>query len=211
MTRSDRHRGGPIASRVRPLRAALPLALLLLSAAGCLEAPKIEDRYTRVDLDRSNLTPGQSLTAGVMDSIHVDTRITYRRIVTGYLVAELRASATLGPASVAVYPDAPRVQMANDVDAILASSVSIGRAVYPVTGWDHLIQPVSLDFLAMPQSTVDSSGVSLGSTNGLFLVCYLASGVRIERPGRSDSIAVTPFPSMPNQLLPVGMELSVTP
>ena len=101
-----------------------------------------------MDLDHSSLAPGQALTAGTMDSIHVDTRITYRRIVTGFFVAELRASATLGSASVNVRPDAPRVPMANDIDAILASSVSLGRAVYPVTGWDHLIQPVSLDFRA---------------------------------------------------------------
>jgi len=146
-----------------------------------------------------------------MDSIHVDARITYRRIVTGYFVAELRASATLGPASVNLHPDAPRVPMANDVDAVLANSVSVGRAVYPVTGWDHLIQPVSLDFLAMPQAVVDSAGVSIGATSGLFLVCYLGSGVKIERPGFADSIAVTPFPSAPNELLPVGMELSVAP
>ena len=164
-----------------------------------------------MDLDHSSLAPGQALTAGTMDSIHVDTRITYRRIVTGFFVAELRASATLGSASVNVRPDAPRVPMANDIDAILASSVSLGRAVYPVTGWDHLIQPVSLDFRAMPTAMVDSSGVSLGATSGLFLVCYLGSGVKIERPGMADSIAVTPFLSAPNQLLPVGMALTVAP
>ena len=197
--------------RATSLRALLPLALLLVTSGGCLEAPKIEDRWTRVDLDHSTLAPGEALTAGTMDSIHVDARITYRRIVTGFFVAELRASATLGPTSVALYPDAPRVPMANDIDAVLANSVSLGRAVYPVTGWDHLIQPVSLDFQAMPQSTVDSSGVSLGATSGLFLVCYLGSGVKIERPGRADSIAVTPFLSAPNQLLPVGMELTVAP
>ena len=197
--------------RAASLRALIPLALLLVGSGGCLEAPKIEDRWTRVDLDHSSLAPGQALTAGTMDSIHVDARITYRRIVTGFFVAELRASATLGPSNVALNPDAPRVPMANDVDAVLANSVSIGRAVYPVTGWDHLIQPVSLDFRAMPQATVDSSGVSLGATSGLFLVCYLGSGVKIERRGQADSIAVTPFLSAPNQLLPVGMELTVTP
>ena len=172
---------------------------------------KIEDRWTRVDLDHSTLAPGQALTAGTMDSIHVDARITYRRIVTGFFVAELRASATLGPTSVTLHPDAPRVPMANDIDAILANSVSIGRAVYPVTGWDHLIQPVSLDFRAQPSATVDSAGVSIGATSGLFLVCYLGSGERIERRGQADSIAITPFASAPNQLLPVGMELTVAP
>ncbi len=195
----------------RALRLAVPCLVLALATSGCLDAPKLEDRWTRVDLDRTNLSTGESLTAGTMDSIHVETRITYRRIVTGYLVTELRASTTLGPASMTLEPTAPRLPMANDIDAILARSVSIGRAVRPVTGWDHLIQPVQLDFQAMPQATVDSSGVSLGPTDGLFLVCYLASGVRIERPGQADSIAITPFPSAPNQLLPVGMELTVAP
>jgi len=206
---AERSATGPAV--LRALRIAVPFLVLLLLSSGCLEAPKIEDRWTRVDLDRTNVTLGQSLTAGTLDSIHVETRITYRRIVTGFLVAELRASTAIGPTNVTLEPNAPRVPMANDIDAILANSVSIGRSVRAVTGWDHLIQPITLDFDAMPQTTVDSSGVSLGVTNGLFLVCYLGSGVRIERPGRADSIAITPFLSAPNQLLPVGMELTVVP
>jgi hypothetical protein len=192
-------------------RLGVPLALLAITAAGCLEAPEIEDRWTRVDLDRSNVANGAALAAGVADSIHVETRITYRRIVTGFLVAELRASSTVTPAMVTLAADAEREPMGRDIDAILASSVSVGRAVRAVTGWDHLIQPVTLDFLAVPAATVDSAGVSLGATSGLFLLCYLGSGERIERPGQSDSIAITPFLSGPSEILPVGLELGVAP
>ena len=61
----------------------------------------------------------------------------------------------------------------------------------------------------MPGTVTDSSGT--GPVAGLFLVCYLGSGVKLELPSGADSIIVTPFPSNPNQILPVGLPVTVTP
>ena len=183
----------------------------LVTLCGCLEKPEIDERWTRVDITGSSLSPGQGLTAGVSESIQVRTTITYRRIVTGFAVAELRSSAAVSSGAVGLHPDADRPGMATDIDRILASSVSLGRSVRAVTGWDHLIQPIDFNFRAVPQMSVDSAGVALGPTNGLFLVCYLGTGVEIRRRGQADSIAITPFLSTPAQILPVGMELNVTP
>lgn len=197
--------------RTPRLRAAWPLALVAVVCAGCLEAPEIEDRWTRVDLQSTNLTNGQVLQAGVAESISVQTSITYRKLLTGYAVAELRASSTVSNGSVNVYPEANRVAMATDIDRILANSVSLGRSVRAITGWDHLIQPLSLSFSATPTATVDSAGVAVGPTTGLFLLCYLGSGVEVRLPGGRDSVVVTPFVSSVQEVLPVGLELQVTP
>jgi hypothetical protein len=184
--------------------------LLALAGTGCLGAPKIEDRWTRVDLRQTNLAVGQSVAAGSTIPVTLGSDITYRRIVTGYAVAELRASTTLTPAQLAMRPDGDRLRMASNIDTLLATSVSMGRMVRAVTGWDHLIQHIDFAFTGVVPSTVtDSTGT--GPVAGLFLVCYLGSGVRIELPSGADSIAVTPFRSSPQEILPVGLPLTVTP
>jgi len=40
---------------------------------------------------------------------------------------------------------------------------------------------------------------------GLFLLCYLGSGVKLELPSGADSIVVTPYNSSAYEILPVGM------
>jgi hypothetical protein len=182
--------------------AIVTLLVVGLAASGCFDAPKIEDRWTRVDLLGSNLAPGAGLPAGSADSITASVDVIYRRIVTGYAVAELRSSSV--PASAVVLaPNAPRVPMAQNIDLILANSVTRGRAVRAVTGWDHLIQHIDFGFEGTVPATVDSSSA------GLFLLCYLGSGVKIERPGQADTVIVTPYTSQPYQILPVGLELAV--
>jgi len=178
------------------------LVAMALAGSGCFDAPKIEDRWTRVDLLGSNLAPGAGLPAGSADSITASVDVIYRRIVTGYAVAELRSSSVPATA-VALAPNAPRVPMAQNIDLILANSVTRGRAVRAVTGWDHLIQHIDFSFQGTVPATVDSSSA------GLFLLCYLGSGVKIERPGQADTVIVTPYTSQPYQILPVGLELAV--
>jgi len=185
--------------------AALALAAGAMALAGCLGAPKIEDRWTRLDFASANHSPGQAVAPGVRDSIALVARITYRSILTGYAVAELRASNTVTNGAVTLAPDASREPMAYDIDRILASSVSVGRAVHPITGWDHLVQTLPLSFGAVPPASLDSTG----ATAGLFLLCYLGSGEEIELQDGSDSIAITPFVSTQYQVLPVGMKLTL--
>jgi len=183
----------------------LALATPLLS--GCLEAPTIEDRWTRIDLVNANLRPGEVVTPGVRESIVVSTKITYRRIVTGFVVAELRASGTLQPGDVTLDPTAQRTTMASDIDRILANSVSVGRSARAVTGWDHLIQPIDFSFAAVAPTTVmDSTAVA---TSGLFFLVYMGSGEKIELPSGAESILVTPFNSQQAQVLPIGMKLAL--
>jgi hypothetical protein len=132
----------------------------------------------------------------------VETDITYRSILTGFAIADLRVSPTMTPASVHVTPDAPRQPMAQDIDSLLQNSYSVGRATRAVTGWDHLIQRIDFSFNAAVPAVLDSTGMSSG---GLFLVCYLGSGDRVERIGMSDTLIVTPFKSADYRILPVGM------
>ena len=79
----------------------------------------------------------------------------------------------------------------------------------PVDG-DHLIQHIDFAFTGVvPGSVTDSLGT--GPTAGLFLVCYLGSGVKVELPSGADTVIVTPFLSAPTQILPVGLPVTVTP
>jgi len=180
-------------------RALAPVLLAgVVLTTGCFDEPEIEDRWTRLDIEGATVAAGQTMPPG-SDSIAVNMAITYRRIVTGFAVCELRACSTLTAADVSLSPQSDRVLMANDVDRVLANSVTMGRATRAVTGWDHLIQRIDFGF----------NGTVPPGTSGLFLVCYLAQGDKIERGDGTDTLIVTPFPSVPNELLPVGIELAV--
>jgi len=184
----------------------LVLAACCALAAGCLGEPKIEDRWTRVDLDAATFTPGQPLNPASACSVEVASKITYRKIVTGYAVMELRASSAVTAAQVVLAADAPRMRMAEDIDRILPNSVSLGRVVRPITGWDHLIQRFDMKFGAQLPAATDSSGMPVS----VFLLTYLGSGEKIERPNQPDTVIVTPFVSTDMEILPVGMPVVVT-
>jgi hypothetical protein len=179
-----------------------PLLLGALLLGGCLGKPEIEDRWTRIDIASSSLAQGQSLPPGSRTSITVGMDVTYRSILTGVAVAELRAS-SVPAGAVDVGPDSPRPRMAQDIDLVLQNSRTLGRATRAVTGWDHLIQHIDFTFDGVAPSTVDSSSV------GLFLVCYLGMGTEIELPDGSDSLVVTPFVSGDVEVLHSGLELVV--
>ena len=185
-------------------------ATLALVLAGCLDAPKIEDRWTRVDMAGASLAPSQPVTAGSTIPVLVSSDIYYRRILTGYAVAELRASTSISPGMLQMNPNADRLQMATDMDRLLATSVSMGREARAVTGWDHLIQHMDFAFTGVVPGTVTDS-VGTGPTAGLFLVCYLGSGVKVERQDGTDTVIVTPYTSSPYQILPVGLSVTVAP
>ena len=202
MSASRRRASPPRAGCKRAGRARFTFGLLLIPAAlgGCLGAPKIEDRWTRVDLVSASLVPYQALPAGSTQAVTGRMTVTYRAILTGVAVAELRASGTLSPASVTIHPQAERMPMASDIERVLQNSVSLARATRAVTGWDHLIQPLDFAFTAT---------LPAGSTAGLFLLCYLGAGTEIRLADGTDSLAVTPFASAQYQILPVGMGLTV--
>ena len=192
-------------TRIGTIGRAGRIALLAAGAsllAGCFDAPTLEDRWTRVDLVSENVSQFQSMPLGAPESLSVTADITYRAIVTGYAVADLRVSPTLPPGSLHLDPNASRTVMAADVDSLLAHSYSVGRATQAVTGWDHLIQRVTLSFTGHVPAVLDSTNTTGG---GLFLVCYLGTGDLQRRFAMSDTLVVTPFPSGPYKILPVGM------
>jgi hypothetical protein len=206
-----------VASPQRPRRARGPfrvpawrpcvLALVacgLLTSGGCLGEPEIEDRWTRLDIESRNVLPYQALPAGSTQAFTLSTAITYRSIITGFAVAELRAS-TLTPSQVRIGPDASREPMAYDIDRILANSVTCGRATRAITGWDHLIQRIDFSFTGRVPAGPDSSG----NIPGLFLLTYLAEGEEIELAGGMDSLVITPFPSGAYEILPIGLPLAI--
>jgi len=184
----------------------LPLVTLAALTSGCLGEPEIEDRWTRLDLESASLTPYQALPVGSAPVVNVRAAITYRSIITGFVVAELRASSTITPAEVTVHPDASRLPMAQDIDRILANSVTLGRATRAVTGWDHLIQRLDLSFAGVVPAVIDTAGAAPGS---VFLLCYLGEGEEVERQDGTDTLIVTPFDSMQYQILPIGMEFGL--
>jgi hypothetical protein len=178
--------------------------------SGCLGEPEIEDGWTRLDMHSENITPRQPLSPGGVCSVSVSTAITYRSIITGFAVTELRASTTISPAGVTIAPDADRLLMAQDIDNLLQNSVSVGRATRAVTGWDHLIQQIDFNFVGWVPTLLDSSTGTTGPPAGLFLVSYLGEGEEIELADGSDSLVVTPFISTDYEVLPVGMEVAVS-
>lgn len=188
---------------MRRLLVCLALATVL---TGCLWEPKVEDGWTRLDMESSVVTPVQPLSPGASCSVSVRTAITYRDIVTGFAVTELRAT---GVPFGSIRPDAPRMSMAQDIDALLANSVGIGRSTRAITGWDHLIQRVDARFAATVPTSVDTSAGPPGSAVQLFLVAYLAEGEEVELPGGGDTLIITPFISTQREILPMGIPIVV--
>jgi hypothetical protein len=187
-------------------------ALVMLAGLGlclgCLGEPEIEDRWTRLDIASTNIVPGQTL-EGDSTLVRVQGSITYRSIITGAVVTEVRVSSTMTAGDVQVDPEAPRLEMARDIDDILQNSVTAGRAVRSVTGWDHLIQPIDLSFSARMPTMVDTSGTPL-TPAGVWLVTYLGDEDEIELEDGRDSLVVTPFVSGEYEILAVGLTLGLT-
>ena len=170
--------------------------------AGCLGEPEIEDRWTRIDVLEASLQPGQVL---LDESIAVTVRseIVYRSVMSGFVVAEIRVSDAIAIDQTQIAPDAPRHAMAAHIDSVLANSVTAGRGVRPMVGWDHLVRGFELSFTARVPAVSDSAA----SLPGIFLLTYLAEGEEIRLVDGRDSLVVTPYVSSEYEILPVGLEL----
>ncbi len=187
--------------------ATLPAVLAALFAFGCvLDEPTIDERWTLVEFLSMNPTPQQNVNATQPISVSVKGRITYRRIVTGFLVAEVRYSATISPQNVSLATDEHTLEIAQDVDRILANSVSTGRATRAVTGFDHLMQDLNLNFTAQ----VPAALTTPGAPGGLYLVLYMGEGEEIRLQNGTDSLVVTPFVSTSEEILHTGYTLNLS-
>src|SRR6185503_12930478 len=179
-------------------------AALALAAAGCLSEPKIEDRWTRVDMTGASLAPSQPVQAGTTIPVQVSSDVYYRHILTGYAVAELRASTVFSAGTLVLDPNADRLRMASDMDRLLATSVSMGREARAVTGWDHLIQHIDFAFTgSVPGSVTDSLRIALTAlalaTN---LVLAGAATAAEASPMAASPMAALPMAALPKEAIP---------
>ena len=189
------------------LAALLPAALAVMVAAGCvLDDPELDEQWTLVEFLTMKPAPQQTVSTTQPLTVNVKGRITYRRIVTGFLVAEVRYSDTISPQNVALATDQHTLEVAQDVDRILANSVSTGRATRAVTGFDHLMQDINLNFTAQVPAALGTPG----APGGLYLVLYMGEGEEIRLQNGTDSLVVTPFVSTDQEILHTGYALHLS-
>jgi hypothetical protein len=171
---------------------------------GCLEEPEIDELWTKTEF--LNVTPQAGVVASGMQShtVTVNGRITWRKILTGFLVAEVRYSPNVAPGDVWLDPTEHSMRTAGSIDHILANSVTAGRATRAVTGFDHLMQDFDLTFSA-------SGWPDSASGAGVYVLLYLGSGVEIELANGQDSLVVTPFVSTNQEVLHTGFALDIPP
>jgi len=181
-----------------------------LSLVSCLGEPKIDKRWTLLEFADVSPQPGAVSPASQPLNVSVNGRITYRRIVTGFLVAEVRYSDTILPASLALDPNKHTLELSEDVDRIIANSTTAGRATRIVTGFDHLMQSIDLNFTARvpPAMFPGGTGPPVG---GLYLLLYMGDGDEVRLQSGRDSLVVTPFVSADQEILHTGFALDITP
>lgn len=187
---------------------AVCLAISLAALSSCLGEPEVDERWTLLEFEDVSPSPGRLMPADQPINVSVTGRITYRSILTGFLVAEVRYSDTVPPSVVSLDPGEHTEEIAADIDRILANSVTAGRATQIVTGFDHLIHEVDLSFVASVPPAMFAGG---SATGGLYLLLYLGDGEEIELPSGADSLVVTPFVSSDVEVLHTGFVLNVTP
>ncbi len=194
---------------IRPFGICLTAALSLLLLAGCLGEPEIDERWTLLEFLSTDPVPGEDLMADQPLSVQVAGQIIYRDIRTGFLVAEVRYSDTLGPAALDLDPDDHSLETAKQVERVLNNSVTAGRATRAVTGFDHLMQRVDLAFdVTVPPGMFTGDPDSVAN-RGLYLLLYLGEGDEIELENNQDSLVVTPFPVDQYELLFTGFALDL--
>jgi len=125
------------------------ITCLLAACVGCLGEPEIDERWTLLEITESDPRPGEALSASQTLAMTVSSLITYRDIRTGFLVAEVRYSDSLGPSALNLDMDDHNEEMTGRVEQVLNNSVTAGRGVKAVTGFDHLEQRINFAFDAI--------------------------------------------------------------
>ena len=79
----------------------------------------------------------------------MEARITFRELLTGFLVVDVRSSATLTGSDVDLEDDPDNdedgLDVARDVDRVLLDSTSLAVEAVPITGFDHLIRDLTVE------------------------------------------------------------------
>ena len=171
---------------------------------GCLGEPPLEDRWTRLEILNSSEDDTASVDLGSGDTVQMRARITFRQILTGAIVAELRASSTITSDMVELDPDDQMLGTSRDVDFILQNSVTAGRDFHSVTGYPDLMREFQFNTTAFVPADSNYAGLA-----GLFLVLYMGDEEEIELADGRDSIVITPYESDRYQILHKGIAIPV--
>jgi hypothetical protein len=171
--------------------------------AGSLGEPPLEDRWTSLEILNSSEDDSASVDLASGDTCQMTARITFRQILTGAIVSELRASSTITTDMVELNPDEQIRGTARDVDYILQNSVTAGRDFHSVTGYPELRREFSFNTTGF----VPTDTTLTGPIIGLFLVLYMGDEEEIELADGRDSIVITPFESERYQILHKGIAI----
>jgi hypothetical protein len=182
--------------------ARLPAALIVaasmtLLAAGCLESPELEDRWTRLDVIELSTESGAAKWGDPV-SIRARGRIIYRAVLTGAVAMELRYSDAIGFADVQLEEDVDRLAMTAEIEQILEGSTVLAAAAQAVTGFHRLIQEIDFDLEAT---------LPPGPAGGLFVIFYFGEAEEVEGPGGEMESVIRPIDFETREVLPGGREL----
>ncbi len=175
--------------------------------AGCQGEPPVEERWTHLEMigvtvpDSAGLQPGDRVT------VRLDGRVTFRRLVTGFLVGEVRTAAELSADSLAL-DDEDLVLASESVDHLLRRSTPVARAVKALAGFPQLRRTVPMEFTVDVPATPGSVD---GTAPSLFLVLYMGDGEEIELADGRDSLVVDPFDTHEDEVLAQGRPLAFAP
>ncbi len=194
-------------ARFRPLLGVGLVLFSVLMFSGCLDEPEIDERWTLLEFLAVDPGPGEAVNGSGSMAVTVSGRITYRAIRTGFLVIEARYSPTMSGPSARLDPEEHTLEEAQRVEMVLANSVTAGRGIKAVTGFDHLMQQVDLEFDAVFPADLFTGDPDSVANRGMFLVMYMAEGDEIELDGGRDSLVVTPFAVEETEVLFTGFQL----
>lgn len=179
-----------------------------LGLGGCLGEPPIEERWSNVQWESSDVAGTDTLAVGQSSRISLQAKVRFEDILTGFVVAELRASQSLTPTELGLDASDDPVAESLDVERILAQSATAGRATRATVGFPQLIRTFDLSFDVTVPATVDAvQDPPGGPTQSLFLVIYLAEGEEIRLETGQDSLVVDPFATQEYRVLHKGIAI----
>ena len=182
----------------------LCLGLVWVAAvAGCLREPEIEERWTNLEIIATTVDAEETIDTAAGEPISVSAQLTFRSILTGAFVAELRASDTITSNMVELDPETAMIGTAEDVDFILENSVTAGRDFRTVTGFPDLVRTLDFQF----GTFIPLAEHMAGPATGYFLVLYMGSEEEVENDAGEDSVVITPFISSDYEILHKGIAI----
>lgn len=186
--------------------------LLLLAGlvAGCLGEPPVEERWTNLEMLSFDVPDSTSLAPGDQVTVRMESRVTFRQLMTGFLVGEVRVSSTLTADSL-VLDDEDRILVSESVDYLLSNSFPVSREVKGLAGFPQLRRRVPMEFdVRVPSQAGETYEPGGGPASGLFLVLYMGEGDEIELEDGRDSLVVTPFTTHEDEVLATAQILEFT-